>query len=647
MLPDLWIDRCAVLLAAGLAADALASGEQAIHDLEQAHARPAKRAEMMLTVANCALAAGRPEVAAERAKAAYRLFQAQQSSWWLAQCSLTLAQARYAAGPVSAQLLREAKRAAVRLDAAGSTDAPQAHLLAGRIALDLGRADDAERHLGTAALSRMRGPALARASCWLAQALRAQMLGDPGRMLAACGRGLAILDDHRLTLGASELRAQATSRGAEIAQLAQRHAAGARRPRLLLSWSDRWRATALAVPAVRPLADAELNSSLAALREVTNRLDQARRQGSRSGSAQVEQAVLVREQKRLEAVVRACAHRARGIAGSIRADLDVSLLLDRLGPAQLVDIVDIDGHLHVLVCRAGRVRQFAAGRTAEAVEAAAFARFALRRLARSRPGDDLASASAILAATGPKLQEALLGPAASYLADGPVIIVPPGLLHAIPWSLMPALRERVVSVAPSAAAWLRAAATDPPARRRVTLARGPGLSTEGAELTDLERLYEDVTMFSDGAATAENVLHGLDGAWLAHIAAHGTFRADSPLFSALRMHDGPLTVYDFERLKRAPYRLVLSSCDAGAVAPAGADELLGLVSSLLPLGTAGVIASTVPLNNVAVVPVMLDLHRALRSGTTLAEALHRARTGIDGEPIRYATAVSLVAMGAA
>ena len=45
-------------------------------------------------------------------------------------------------------------------------------------------------------------------------------------------------------------------------------------------------------------------------------------------------------------------------------------------------------------------------------------------------------------------------------------------------------------------------------------------------------------MFSDGAATAENVLHGLDGAWLAHIAAHGTFRADSPLFSALRSTTG-------------------------------------------------------------------------------------------------------------
>ena len=65
-------------------------------------------------------------------------------------------------------------------------------------------------------------------------------------MLAACRRGLDVLDEYRLTLGASELRAQATVHGAELAALAQRHAAQARRPRLLLTWSERWRATAWA-----------------------------------------------------------------------------------------------------------------------------------------------------------------------------------------------------------------------------------------------------------------------------------------------------------------------------------------------------------------------------------------------------------------
>ena len=57
-------------------------------------------------------------------------------------------------------------------------------------------------------------------------------------------------------------------------------------------------------------------------------------------------------------------------------------------------------------------------------------------------------------------------------------------------------------------------------------------------------------MLGDGTATAARVLDAIDGARVVHFAAHGTFRADSPLFSALRLDDGPLTVYDLERLYR-------------------------------------------------------------------------------------------------
>jgi CHAT domain-containing protein len=63
--------------------------------------------------------------------------------------------------------------------------------------------------------------------------------------------------------------------------------------------------------------------------------------------------------------------------------------------------------------------------------------------------------------------------------------------------------------------------------------------------------------------------------------------------------------------------MVLPSCDSGVQASAGADELLGLVNSLLPLGTAGVIAAIVPLNDEATVPAMLALHQHLRAGRSL------------------------------
>jgi tetratricopeptide (TPR) repeat protein len=633
-------ERWGVLLAAGLASDALAEAAAAVHEIEQGRGQMTKKAELLQKAANCALAAAQPSAALEWAQAAYRMFRSQRSTWWQAHAARVLVQARYTVGPVSAVLLREANRAAARLDALGSGDAAQAHLLAGRIALGLGRRDQAERHLVAAAWTRRRGPALSRVVGWLGEALRAEAAGRPDRMLAACRRGLDALDEHRFTLGASELRAQATVHGAELALLAQRHAARAGRPRLLLTWSERWRATALAVPSVRPPADPELSASLTALRSVTRQLEQTRTQGKPNPFLQ-------REQKRLESEVRAGALRAQGSGPWTRAPFSPAGLLDELGPAQLLEIVDVDGDLHVLVCGQGKVRQFAAGRASDAVKAADFARFALRRLARSRPGDDPGSPLAVLGKAGPALQQALLGPAVRHLGDGPIVIVPTGKLHPIPWAVLPALEDRVISVAPSASAWMRARQATEPEHRHVTLARGPGLATDGAEVPLVARLYDDVTVLEETAATSDKVLAALDGVWLAHIAAHGIFRADSPLFSSLRMHDGPLTVYDFERLTRAPYRLVLSSCDSGMLAPAGAHELLGLVSSLLPLGTAGIIAAIVPLNDQALIPLMVDLHCCLRSGQTLAEALYSVRAGLHDDPVQHATAASLVSLGAA
>lgn len=641
------IDRCAVLLAARLADDALAQAAAAVSEIERIRGRSTKKAELLLMAADCALAAKQPQAALDWADTAYRLSRSQRSAWWEARAAGTLAHAKYAAGMVSARLLREADRAAVKLEMAGSGDAARAHLLAGRAALQLSRRADADRHFLAAAKGRHRGSALSRATGWLGEALRAEAAGERRQVFSACRSGLAVLDEHRFTLGASELRAQATAHGMELAALGQRHAARAHRPRLLLAWSERWRATALAVPRVRPFADAELNTNLAALRDVMDRLGKLRRQDKANAAGRTVQLALERERKRLEEAVRRRSLSAPTDATTGRVTCSVPELLDELGDGQLAEIVDIDGVLHVLVCGGRTVRQFTAGRTADAERAADFARFALRRLARSRPGDDLTGALAILKTVGPKFQEALLGPAARHLGDRSLAIIPPSRLQTIPWSLLPPLQDCVVTIAPSATAWVRARRTSPPSRRHVVLVRGPGLATGGAEVPAVAPLYDDVTTLAEGDATSKNVPRALDGAWLAHIAAHGDFRADSPLFSSLRMYDGPLTVYDFEQLHSAPYRMILSSCDSAAAAPAGANELLGLVSSLLPLGTAGIVAAIVQLNDYAVVPVMVGLHRQLREGKTLAESLSTVRHAFSDDPVQWATVESLVTLGAA
>src|SRR6266851_4086963 len=381
--PDAALDRGAVLLAAGLPADALAAVEAALAGRVTA----TKKAELMLAAARIALSAGRPGIAAERAGLSRSMFTRQRRDGWRDHATYVLLHARFLDGRPPGRLLPEARRTAARLDDLRSDEAPEAWLLAGRIALaaapsvpagadpaglaacgggpepprvsagsffpggthppgpPLGRADppqpppireaEASRLLARAARAPRRpGPAFARAAGWLAEALRAQQAGDRRRVLAACGRGFGLLEEHLATLGAAELRAHATAHGAELAALAQRAALRSGRPRLLLQWSERWRDVALEPP--RRPADPGARADLAALRDVTARLEKARPGGFPA-------TVLHRERLRLEAAVRGRTLRAAGgRQPATSTPFDPAALLAELGQARLLELLVVD-----------------------------------------------------------------------------------------------------------------------------------------------------------------------------------------------------------------------------------------------------------------------------------------------------------------
>ena len=532
-----------------------------------------RKAELLFAAATAALAAGQPADARQRATQAHRLFRAQGRALWQARAALVLAEARYAAGEHSAALLRYAEEAAARLGATRSGEAMQAHLLAGRIALGRGSVAVADPHLERAARSRRRGPPLARSVAWLARALQAEAQGNARATVAACARGLDALEEHQMRLGATELRAYGTAHGAELATLAQHDALRRGDVRRLLFWSERWRATALGAQSTPLREDKELAAELEALRSVSRSLGETEMAASRRNA-------LERERRRLEAAVQARTRRLPGTRKPGEGAFSFEELFDELGENNLIELVTVDDVLHVITVRGRRVRLHTVGSIPE--REVQMSRFMLRRLAHGppRPGDEL-----VLNHRGARLESSLLGDAVAELGDGPVVVIPPGRLRAVPWTLMPSLRDRVVTVAPSASSWLRARRMAPPSPRHVALVVGPGLSTKGAEVAPLRSCYPEAVLLGQGSATADKVLTALDGAWLAHIAAHGTFRADNPMFSSILLDDGPLIVHDFERLDRAPYRLVLAGCDSAVAAPIGADELLGLVSSLVPLGT--------------------------------------------------------------
>src|SRR5262249_12197323 len=236
-------------------------------------------------------------------------------------------------------------------------------------------------------------------------------------------------------------------------------------------------------------------------------------------------------------------------------------------------------------------------------------RFALVRLARG--GLDAAQRATMragAAASAERLGELLVAPLSERVDDRPLVIVPTGSLHAMPWSILPRLRGVPIVVAPSAATWAAPQRPRPTPRSKVVLVAGPRLRHATSELAALGSLYSRPVTLAGRQATVDAVMRSLDGATVAHLACHGHFRSDSPLFSALELADGPLNAYELQRLRRPPELIVLSACDLGSSDTRPGDELLGFAAALIGMGTRTIVASVLPVPDAGAKRLMITLH---------------------------------------
>ena len=627
---DLVIDQCNAFLTAGLPADALEAVERALA------ARPVvavERADLLLARAGAALAAGDSARARTAADAACRLFRrhGQEQHWMRAELIAIGARADSTDRP--ARLLDRVER---YIDAARQQAAPQlpqALTLGARVASRVrtpraGQLGDG--WLEEAAGFRNAPLGTTRALAWLAEARRRDIAGDLGGVLRACERGLAALDVHAATFGSQELRALSSGHGAELAELGTRTAMAGGDARQLLRWSERWRATALVTPVRATAHDEQTRADLAGLRVLRRRLDEARAEGASTDA-------LEPRLSRLEQKVRRRLMQTPG-SGERTTGLDIGALLAALGEDDtvLVELTELDGILHALVAGHGRVRRRVVGDAAAAAAAVDFALFTLRQAARGR--------RAQLDVAGARLERALLGSALDGVGDQRVVVCAPATLQGVPWGLLPVLATRPVTSTPSARLWLRARTSKPADDRRVMLV-GPGLGSGGAEVPAVAAEDPQAQVLEGAEATVSASLAALDGAALAHVAAHGHFREDSPLFSSLTMADGPLLVHDLQGLDRPPHRVVLSACESGVMQPVGDQELLGLAAALLSMGTAGVVSSLAEVDDAATVEVMVALHARLREGGGLGDAMLAARAAAASDSVLAATAASFTVLG--
>ena len=282
-----------------------------------------------------------------------------------------------------------------------------------------------------------------------------------------------------------------------------------------------------------------------------------------------------------------------------------------------------------------------------AVELAQRIRVDLRAAATHHLGPLGAAVWSSLRASVAELDEALMRPWHSQ--RGLVVVTCPEL-SALPWALLPSMVGRPFTVALSLTSFARrgvpdrsagggspvgssavfgpavdGSAFDPPG---VHVSVGPAVPRASAEGRAI------VSTWGAGARLAEpsrraDLVSALTRPGIVHVAAHGTHQVESPLFSSLHLHDGPVFAHELQPTGVRADHVVLSACEVGLASARPGHESLGLALSLLSLGARSVVAAVAPVPDDVAASTMTRHHELLASGLPSDEALARAVAETD------------------
>jgi len=115
---------------------------------------------------------------------------------------------------------------------------------------------------------------------------------------------------------------------------------------------------------------------------------------------------------------------------------------------------------------------------------------------------------------------------------------------------------------------------------------------------------------------------------LVHIATHGWFRQDNPMFSSISLGNSQLSLFDLYQLSLPAELVTLSGCGTGLNVVVGGDELLGLVRGLLYAGAQGVLVTLWDVNDQSTAEFMKLFYERLKTNPNKAQAVQYATAEI-------------------
>ena len=270
------------------------------------------------------------------------------------------------------------------------------------------------------------------------------------------------------------------------------------------------------------------------------------------------------------------------------------------------------------------------------------------------------------------LYERLFAPLKAMIVGERLIIIPHGELHYIPFHALKAgdqylIENYEVSYAPSASVLklcrarrtaARAASLESAIATERNPARPPsvsdvandgllvalGLAESGTpsideEIRQLALLFPNAMTLTGEAATRENLFKAAPQARFLHLASHGFFRRDNPMFSFLKLADAQLNFYSLLDLQLNAEMVTLSACHTGVNKVFPGDELHGLMRGFLYAGAPSVVASLWAVSDQSTAELMREMYAGIRAGASKRAALRRAQLAIKdayGHPYYWA-----------
>jgi CHAT domain-containing protein/tetratricopeptide (TPR) repeat protein len=231
-----------------------------------------------------------------------------------------------------------------------------------------------------------------------------------------------------------------------------------------------------------------------------------------------------------------------------------------------------------------------------------------------------------------KLYEKLFLPLEKFAGEKNLLIVPAGLLHYVPFQALRAsekylIETREISYAPSASVWNFLQRKKRKKQQNVLLFGAPDerIPLVESEIETLKTIFPEARVFSGDRATVSAFAENAGKSDVLHLACHGQFRPENPLFSSLHLADGWITVRDVCAGKLNAELVTLSACETGLNKVFAGEEILGLARGFLAAGARSLVLSLWTVNDAATTILMKDFYEHLQRGQTIAASLRAAQ----------------------